>query len=290
MNTRTSHILPLALFAAGTLFFSACKKEEERNEQDYSATRDNNAASSEFDELNNVVQDLMEDNSGSLRSTRPASPSARTTVTYPDLTFDAVNDSIIVDFGPAPGVTYPAVGGRTRQGKIKIHYTGPYSTPGSVITTTTENYYADGIKVEGTKVVTNSGLVSGKLEFDVEVTGAKLTYSDNSTITWSSSRTRRWETGSGTPANIFDDVLHVWGTANGTSRTGRSFTMSVPSSDPLIIDLGLACYWTSRMPNAGTLTISPAGLPDRVVDYSAGGGCDRTVFVTIGAFSATLFL
>ena len=48
--------------------------------------------------------------------------------------------------------------GKTRRGKIITTYTGAYLAPGTVITHTTDNYYVNDIKIEGTKTVTNMGL------------------------------------------------------------------------------------------------------------------------------------
>jgi len=78
-----------------------------------------------------------------------------------------------------------------------------------VITTTLINYKVNDNKIEGTHKVTNKGSNSdGFTEFDIDVSGGKITYTDNLTTTWVSNRTRVWVEGESTGGlQISDDVI-----------------------------------------------------------------------------------
>lgn len=274
-------LINLTILVAIVVFFS-CKKEDTPETYDTTSSQDNNKMESAFDGVYDVVKTHVEeevDNASAKYGQVLKTAGDNATVTVR-------NDSIIVDFGDG------TVGsdGRVRKGVVYIEYDGGYRETGTTLTTTLENYYVDGVKVEGTKVVKNTGTnTSGDIVFTVEVTDGKLTYPNGSTISeWNSTRTRLWTGGYDTPLNVTDDVYEIYGEASGINRNGLAYDIEIPSTDPLLIDIN--CWLESRMPKDGVIYVYPDGLDTRSVDYGTGGECDRKVTVSIGDFSINLSL
>lgn len=265
----------LAFASAIAFGLMACEKKDtddtngKSNTTDTQSVSDNSTSENEFDDLGEVVRIALEDGSENQR----VQSSLCAIITFP-------TDSIIIDFGDSAGCksNYDQ---RTRKGKLKVHYTGPYWEDGSVITITPENYsvttyLGQEYKIEGKKVLTNQG----DSTFKLEVMNGLITFPDGKTSTWNSTRYRKL-TDAGTAAPL-DETWSVWGDANGVNQNGLAYTMNVPENDPLVVDI--ACWLTKRMPVSGTLTISPEGVADRVVDYG-NGECDDEFTVSIGNFT-----
>ena len=93
-------------------------------------------------------------------------------------------------------------------------------TKGSTRTVTFDNYYFNGIKVEGTKVIENMGHNDNQnMVFSVKLTGGKLTLPDGKTIERSFEHQREWIAGFLTK-NIWDDECLITGTATGKNING----------------------------------------------------------------------
>ncbi|MBC7923060.1 MAG: hypothetical protein H7Z75_18430 [Ferruginibacter sp.] len=261
---------------AGTLVFTACKKEEEPTE-DFVAVDDQSIGLAESDDAVAIVETMMDENAGSSRTEGATGVTANdycgATIT---LTPKGNNPSgnIVVDFSTSK----PCVDGKTRKGKINIAFTGRYRVPGAVQTITFDGYSVNDTKVEGIKTITHS-MAAGVYNTHIKVTGGKLTFKDNSVVEWNSDRTRTWN-GQGTPG-WEDDEFSVTGTASGKSREGKSYSMQIVA--PIL--LKLSCVQTSGwVPVSGVLEVTPEGQIKRTVDYG-NGSCDRTLNVTVGTQS-----
>lgn len=191
--------------------------------------------------------------------------------------FDVTNfpRTIIIDFGT--GCT--GSDGRVRKGIIKVSITGKFWIAGTVITHTLENYYVNDHHVEGTRSVTHSSTDV----WDVVVSGAKITDPDGKTITWQSTRTRTRTGGKATPFNIFDDTYSITGTASGTNRDGRNFTVNITTALHL-----QACNWIAEI-TKGVVEIQPEDLKLRTIDFG-DGTCDNEGTVTVGNKTKTFKL
>jgi len=203
--------------------------------------------------------------------------------TCPSVTFDRPPDSnwpktVTIDYGTGCMGFYD----NTRSGKIIITLTGPRLEEGSVRTVTFNNYYINGIGVEGTKQVTNLGLNDDqKLEFSVTLTGGKITLEDGQIIERSLERQRVWRSGKETP-NIWDDEFQVTGTATGVNRNGTEYTNTIIT--PVI--LKRAC----RFAVSGVIKLEIEGLTEPVeLDYG-DGECDATAVITMGGKSKEITL
>ena len=120
---------------------------------------------------------------------------------------------VTVDYGTGCSGFYD----NTSSGKIIIEISGPRLETGTKRTVTFDDYYFNGIKVEGTKVIENTGYNENEnLVCSVTLTGGKLTLPDGKTIERSFEHQREWIAGFLTK-NIWDDECLITGTATGTT-------------------------------------------------------------------------
>ena len=276
--TRTTLI---AAFAIATL--AGCKKETA--DTDTTIALDNSIADGAFQDLMGVVNKeaatgglsgLTADTVyGKLMDDCPISTLSEPLGTFPN--------TLTIDFGTS------CVGymGLERSGKIIATFSGPYQDAGTTITITTDNYFVNGSKVEGTKMVVNEGLNdSGNMWFSVIVDGGLITLESGETISWNSSRVREWIEGSGT-TDIEDDVYALSdGIAaeyaiSGVNRDGVAFTAHI--AEPLIKRLDC------RYITAGILEVTPDGMLTRELDFG-DGDCDNQATLTVGEFSVDITL
>lgn len=192
--------------------------------------------------------------------------------------------TIIIDFGTSG--TLSPVDGKTREGKIQIVYTGRYRMVGSMQTITLDNYYVDGNKIEGTKVLSHS-YENNVLETAIKETGGKVILTDGKTIEWNSERTRKWNT-KNTLSDISDDEVTIAGSATGKSREGVTFTALIENSRPLLWKV--SCLTSSNyVAVSGLLKITPANGAAYTVDYG-DGSCNKEVTVSINGASKMINL
>lgn len=181
--------------------------------------------------------------------------------------------TLTVDFG-----TGCTAYGRTRKGIVQGVFTGPYTTSGSSVTVTFNNYYVDGYKIEGTKTITNSGRNgSGNLEFTVEDVNGVITKPNGAQFTWESTRVHEWTEGEGTWLWL-DDVYSVSGNASGEASDGTPYSFRNQGGDPLI--KAVVCPYVSD----GTVIYNVDGDDIATIDYGTSyvsdGFCDAVVTVT----------
>jgi hypothetical protein len=169
----------------------------------------------------------------------------------------------------------------TRSGKIIMVVTGPRLETGSVRTVTFDNYYINGIKVEGTKVIENMGLNSNQnMVMAVTLTGGKLTLPDGKTVERAFVHEREWIAGLLTP-NIWDDECLITGTATGKTIEGVSYANTIMTA----LDWKRVC----RFIVSGVVKIQREGKADVEINYG-DGTCDNKAVVTKGGMSKEILL
>ncbi|MBS2098073.1 hypothetical protein [Carboxylicivirga linearis] len=172
---------------------------------------------------------------------------------------DGVNEwpkYITVDFGG--GIT--GLDGVLRSGKLHIESTNWYRTEGSVHTTTFEDYYQNGYKVEGTHIATNNGNAEGEgLQFNVVISDGKVT-KDGAVIEYQQNSTRTWKEGADTPFNIWDDEYALDGTQKGVSSKGVEYALSI--TEPLYFKV------LTREITEGKMAVVIEGLPGIELNYT----------------------
>jgi hypothetical protein len=184
------------------------------------------------------------------------------------VTHDESAKKITVDFGS--GCTSP--NGVTRKGKVFLSYSGTnFLFPGSSIVTTFDGYEVNGLKVQGTRTITNAGidLINSKVTLNVKIENGVITWPDNSSVTYSSNQVRQVTLGSA------GYEVSATGTASGISRKGFEYTATVTES--LIIKEDCARTGV-YVPSSGVLSFTFLGITASV-DYGSGT-CDKVVVVT----------
>src|SRR5664280_2774626 len=205
------------------------------------------------------------------------------TVDIADITLDnyqagtkslAVTDSvwpktITIDYGTSCTGFYD----NTRSGKIIIVVTGPRKTTGSIRTITFDNYYFNGIKVEGTKTIETLGYNGNPVSYThLTLTDGKLTLPNNTVIELSVDHQREWIAGFNTK-NIWNDEVLITGTASGVTINGVAYTNSITT----------ALHWTRacKFIVSGIIDIERDGKDSIVLDFGSGS-CDAVATVTKG--------
>ncbi len=185
------------------------------------------------------------------------------------ITHDEENKTITIDYGD--GCEGP--GGRIRAGKILISYSDHRLVPGAFRETTFEGFSVDGVQVEGTRRVDNiSESLDDNPTFSITLTGGKLTFEDETTVTREASRVRTWIRASN-PAN---DTTEVTGNANGSRRDGVSYTMEI--TERLVYKR--SCWARGVFIPVSGVKVFTSGDNVAVVDYG-DGECDYEVTISI---------
>lgn len=265
-------LLILSTLLLALVFSTSCRKRQ--NNRSTTTSQDNVAVEAGFDDVFKVTESAIKDNDLEKAGNAFASIYGNcATITIspalPDTTFPK---TITIDFG---STNCEDGYGVNRRGVIVAVITGKYRDVGTTITVTTQDYYLNDNKVEGTKTVENMGPNSdGNTEFSVEISNGKVTYPDGDFTTYESSRVREWVVGEATEGllGMLDDEYDITGTASGVDRTGRSYDLTITS--PLRV--AVLCKWVKQ----GVIEIQPEDLYLRVVDFG-NGDCDASASVDI---------
>jgi hypothetical protein len=268
MITNFRKIAAFVLLISSTaILFTACKKEN--SDDDTSIASDYYNGQKESDGIIELLNSAAQDNDVQKQDETESTLLPECAV----VTVDTVSSpkTITIDFGTA-GCVCDDWDGKTRKGKIIATWSGKYRDAGTVITVETQDYYVNNNHFEYQKTVVNNGQnAAGHLTYSVHITLAKITFTDNTVLQWTSERTREWMEGENT-LTPYDDVYHITGDASGTSRNGTAFTLNITSP----LEVALACKWI-RM---GTIVIEPSGHATRTLDFGTGA-CDSQATVTI---------
>jgi hypothetical protein len=261
--------LPLAFLFTGILF-QQCKKDEEKENEDltYSqnTTSQTNNANNEFEDVGRIADEAINTEDASNMRVAAADHC------WDTLIHDKTSHLITVKYN---GST--CSDGRIRKGNILIDYVPgkSYIETGYQCTITLQNYSVNGIKVEGTRKIENLGPNSANnLVHKITEANGKVTYTDNSTITWASTRTREWKNFLNTPFNFTDDEWIISGTANGIKQDGKAYSINFDK-----ITYKMPCLILNiAYPSSGLETIT---VPEGALKVNFGqGNCDKEVVIT----------
>ena len=258
------------LIAGGAFFTSSCNKATV--DSNTTTTSDNELCESEFMRVVPMI------NCKTL-SKLSKSVERVSGVTYPTYTAtDTVTNgngwprTLIINYGPNPGVVDP-IDGKKRYGIITVTFNNYWHDIGTTATVTYTNYYVNNISYMATFNVTRKS----STEFGLSIvngvcknTSASATW----TIMFGATRTLTWTNG------IADSVLShsaytVTGSGYGVDRNQVNFKSTIDATGTMSLLCNCAYLITS-----GTLTITPAGLATRTVNYGSGA-CSNTATVTI---------
>ena len=188
---------------------------------------------------------------------------------------------IVMDFGN--GCT--GRDGRLRKGKIITVYTGRLVVPGSVAETTFDNYFVNGVKVEGVHRVENKS-TSQLWVFGITVRNGKLIKPNGNYTQWNSTKTITQIEGNGTPQFPLDDVFSIRGESSGINKrdsTIYQWAARTLPDHPLI--KRFACRWIVK----GKIAIRRTDSDVAVIDYGTGQ-CDNKATITINGVTFEITL
>jgi hypothetical protein len=191
-----------------------------------------------------------------------------------DNTFQSPHGTITIDFGT--GCTDAR--GNTRKGKVIVEFKGRRFMSGSTITTTLDGYEVNGIKLEGTRVVTTlASSTENAPSFSTVLTGGKASWPDGTTATREVERVRTWVR----QTNPMNDSWTITGTANGVNRNEKLYELDI--TKPLVYKRECALNGRIFMAVEGTKELTVDGKKI-TIDYGSGE-CDRLVTITINGES-----
>ncbi|MGZ3899638.1 MAG: hypothetical protein ACXVNM_07490 [Bacteroidia bacterium] len=170
--------------------------------------------------------------------------------------------------------------GKVRTGKWIIRITGPMKNAGSQMIIKLQNHKTNGLITYACDSMIITTISSSTLSSTFNI---KLINGVCSTSSWvikySFDRTFTHYI-HGNPAGS-DPVTEVFGTANGTNRQGRTFTVNIPQATPLVK------YKSCQYIQKGILTLTPDGFKERTIDFgysispAPAGGCDEDASFTV---------
>ena len=272
----------LMIAALIMLSFSSCKKDSTLIEQTSIDLADDDAVSDAvFEDVFNtadnatIILDQMMKGGDSKSETVVTDSCPTIIVTHPST--GIWPKVVTVDFGTGCA----GLNDNTRSGKIIIEVTGPRMEVGSKRTVTFVNYFFNGIKVEGTKVLENIGKNSNQnLVFSIKLTGGKLTLPDGKFIERSFEHQREWTAGLLT-RNIWDDECLITGSANGKNINGIAYTNTIMTA----LKWKRACFFIV----SGVVKIERDGVQAIEINYGSGD-CDAKAVVSRGGESKEILL
>ncbi len=284
-NARLLAVTGLLLLS---IFFFACQKENSTKDttanQEVSAqdaalySEESIKADASFDDLDEIGQVTAEEDDYAAtegingryfptwRALRAIIGNCATISVSPD--DGTYPKTITVDFGDS------CIGAdlKLRTGKIVIHLTAPRRKAGSVATITLVNYSLNRVKLEGTKVISNTS-TDNTLKYTVQVTGGKVTFVNGHGYSFESLKVKKQIAGKDTPL-VIDNVFEVTGYANIRFNNGAS--VHIETIDPLIKKV--VCPWRSD----GTLKININQNFVFKLDYGFpnNGDCDNKALLS----------
>jgi hypothetical protein len=272
-------------------FFSSCEEKVDLNPADTESVQNEAVTDAYFEDTDDmatmmVAADAGTSTGGRTATTRPVSKdkldgrfacsTTTVTLTFADDNSEAnPHGTITVDFGTV-GCTDGK--GNTRKGKIVVEFHGRRFMPGATITTYLQAYEINGIKLEGTRIVTNATTSTEETPaFTIVLSGGRVTWPDASIATREVERTRVWHR----ETNPLNDSWTISGTASGTNRKGKEYAISI--TKPLVYKRECALNGKIFMAVEGTKELTTDGKKV-TIDYGAGE-CDRLVTITINGVS-----
>jgi len=254
------------ILAVAVIYFTSCTRDTTQLDQTSINLVDDDAVSDvAFEDVFNTVDYasiILESalGKGDLKSGTILADSCPV-VTVDNLAPNVWPKTITINYGTYCSGFY----GSTRSGKIIITVSARRNVLNSTTTVTFDNYYFNGIKVEGTKEFKNLGPNTNQnMVISVKLTGGKLTLPDDKTIERAFEHQREWIAGWGTK-NIWDDECMITGVATGKNIDGIAYTNTITT----------ALHWkrVCEFPVSGVIKFERTGVEPVELDYGIGE-CD----------------
>lgn len=182
--------------------------------------------------------------------------------------------TITVDFGD--GCTR---GNITRKGKIIITYEGERRVANSSHTITFENFFVNGVQIEGTRTVKVHEITNTFITHEITLEGGIITWPDGSEATREAHHFRKWTHG-GDLIRLNDTVsILAEGTAAGSNRNEVEYSMQITED----IVFKAECLAQKRfLPVSGEKVLLIGGNAGKEITVNYGTEtCDNVISVTI---------
>ena len=276
--------VPVLSFVFAMLVFVSCQKESSvttpsvSEEEAATLSEESSGAEASFDDVSDIAFTAADEEGEAAgfgisgRTYQPLFEALRLRIGNCATVSVFPNDStypktVVIDFGDG------CVGadGKTRKGKMVLHFTGPVRRPGSVVTLTFVNFYLNRAHVEGSVVFTNqSNLPQHK--WSLAVLNGKVTFPSGRGYQYEGAKHVTQIAGMATRM-VRDDVYKIEGRSKTEFNNGK--TINLNTETPLIKKI--ACNWISE----GTLKIK---INDRVLKLDYGfpgnGDCDNKALLS----------
>jgi len=268
------------LFVALTVLFVplSCSREDEGSisETDLALAQDEAYADAVYNEVDNMVVSEITTLDGNnyltlgLKSTEDDNPCYAVTVDHPDSThFPKV---VTIDYGDGCTIVFHN-DTITRKGQIIITITDRWFMPGAENIVTFNNFYINGVKIEGTRTITNLGINNeGHLEHGIVLEGGNITFADGTFMTRDANHVREWIRHF-SPQN---DTVMITGSASGINVLGEQYSRLI--TEPLVLVHCQEYKWRWVIVD-GTVEGTNSVTGTTTIDYSAED-CDGTVIVS----------
>jgi hypothetical protein len=264
--------LSVLLIASSIVFIGSCKKNTKEVDTETQSVVDNSICEQEFMQIQPTTNNLAIKTKGTSAQRLMGVTGGCDSLTFisGDTTFATTNHPTYeYDYGTC---SLANVDGVIRSGKLWIRFLGRPNTMGSKTIIKLINYKVNGAitySCDSIVVTTISNSVATK-KWNVSIingmctgTGWTIKYASNKDITI---------TTNSTPA-LNDDVVSVTGTANGTNRDGRNFSVTITG-----ITKPASCKYIT----SGTLEVTPQDFSKRTVDFGSGNCDDDATFTVNG--------
>ncbi|MCE7863415.1 MAG: hypothetical protein DYG99_07730 [Bacteroidetes bacterium CHB5] len=263
-NTRPLFYVFLASFM---FTLGACNQDET---PDFSPEDTEDASldaieDSYFDDADDLVSEAFAGTEGTSNGKKATDERLTcATITYEG---DGSSGTLRINFGD--GCTDPR--GNVRTGAIVVTHSGAWNIAGSSWSITFEEYTINQIQIEGSRTVTVVSYTEELSVFDVVLTGGRVTWPDGRVATREVNRRREHERNEN---NLLDRLI-IYGTAQGTFRNGRGYSIEI--LEPLIYTRTCAAQGVF-IPVSGVKFVTH-GFRELTIDYG-DGTCDNIVTLT----------
>jgi hypothetical protein len=242
------------------LSLHSCTKDQGAiSETDLSLAKDEAYTDALFQELDNLVTTEMTNLDGNGYVSLKTAVCYTVTVDHPDSTiFPKV---ITIDFGDGCSTVFNG-DTITRSGKIIVTNTGRWFIPGAEHIVTFQDFYFNGIKVEGTRTVVNEGLnEKNHLETSITLEDGKLTFPDETWISRNAYHLRELAR----HQDPLKDTIWITGSADGVNKKGEEYVHEIIEPLVMVHCQGFNNRW---MIADGKIQITNSVRGSLVIDYS----------------------
>ncbi len=209
----------------------------------------NAAFSNAFDQAGNATAATV---AGAKAIQRTAGEGTTSNVATPNIDWTPKDNTwpktITVDYGTK---NVMGADGRTHRGKMTVVASGMYTSEGTELTVTFDNWYVSGMKVEGTQKIKNIGRNNDNFcVFEVEVSNGKLS-NDTMSFAFAEKTTRTWTVGEGSD-NATTHTYSIVGEQHGTTSEEIGYNIKIENATPMVVNVG------TMFPTSGSLTTTVA--------------------------------